>query len=87
MPQRDGFVKFLRRPGTDSNESIPPAYEAVRSGTTTLSLLSFYPLIDCSKILAQVTSAGGIDSLQSIPGLLKNFKIPSLCGMKTDNHN
>ncbi len=34
--------------------------------------------LDCSEIPAQATQAGGIDSLQSIPGLLKRFKIPSL---------
>jgi hypothetical protein len=33
--------------------------------------------IDFSKIPAQFTYAGGIDSLESIPGLLKSLKLPS----------
>jgi hypothetical protein len=33
------IFKLLRGPGIDSEESIPPAYAAWRTGTTTLFLL------------------------------------------------
>jgi hypothetical protein len=36
---RDGIFKLLRSTGTNSKESIPPAYVAWRAGTTTLLLL------------------------------------------------
>ncbi len=36
---RGGIFKLLWRPGIDSMESIPPAYVAWRTGTTTLFLL------------------------------------------------
>jgi hypothetical protein len=43
MKYRGGIFKLLRSPGNDSNESIPPAYVAWRSGTTTLFLFSSWP--------------------------------------------
>ncbi len=48
---------------------------AWRAGTTTLFLLGSQPPIDCLKIPAQATQAGGIHSLESIPGLHKRSKI------------
>jgi hypothetical protein len=38
----------------------------------------FLAPIDCVKILAQATKAGGLDSLGSIPGLLKRLQIRAL---------
>ncbi len=46
------IFKFLRSPGIDSKESIPPSYVALRAGTTTLFLLGFLTPIDCLKIPA-----------------------------------
>jgi hypothetical protein len=40
----------------------------------------FLAPIECSKIPAQATNAGGIDPLESILGLLKGFKIRALFG-------
>jgi hypothetical protein len=37
----------------------------------------FLAPIDCLKIPAQATQAGGIDSLEAILGLLKSLKIPA----------
>jgi len=45
-----------------AQESIPPAYVAWRAGTITLFGLT-------------ARQAGGIDSLESIPGLLKRLQI------------
>jgi hypothetical protein len=57
--------KCLRRPEIDSKELIPPAYVAWQAGTTAL----------LDVLVRQAPKAGGIDSLESIPGLLKRFPI------------
>jgi hypothetical protein len=62
------FFKLLRTSGIDFKESIPPAYIAWRAGTTTLFFAPGLPRYQ----------AGGIDSLKSIPGLLKGLKIRAL---------
>jgi hypothetical protein len=56
--------KLLRSPGIDSKEWITPAYEAWRDGMTTLFAVP----------ARQATEAGGMDSLESIPGLLKSLQ-------------
>ncbi len=55
---RDGIFQLLSRPGIDSQESIPPANVAQRTGTTILFLLGSLPH---SKIPAQAKWTGGID--------------------------
>ncbi len=72
------FFNFKGAQESIPRDSIPPAYVAGRAGTTTLFLTRFLAPIDCIKIPAQATWAGGIDSLESIPGLLKSLKIRAL---------
>jgi hypothetical protein len=65
---RDRICKRLWSPGIDSKVSIPPTYVAWRAGTTNRVIV---PAL-------QATLASGIDTLESIPGLLKGLKIPPL---------
>jgi hypothetical protein len=52
---RARIFKLSRSPGIDSKESIPPAYAAWLSGTTTLYPTRFLAPIDCLQIPAQAT--------------------------------
>jgi hypothetical protein len=66
--------KLLRSPGIDSKKSIPRLCSL--AGRYYNPIPTRFPAsIDCLKIPAQ---AGGIGSLELIPGLLKKLKIPSL---------
>jgi hypothetical protein len=67
MPLQTGaqICKRLRSPEIDSKESIPPAYVAWQADTTTLFDVP----------ARQSASACGMDSLESIPGLLKRLQI------------
>jgi hypothetical protein len=53
--------KRFRSPGIGSKESIPPAYVAWRAGKT-------------NRVTVPARQAGGIDSLESIPALLKRLQ-------------
>ena len=68
---RARVCKRLRSPGIDSEESIPPAYVAWRPDTTNRVIVPG----------RQATKAGGVDSSESIPGLLTRLKIR---GMRAD---
>jgi hypothetical protein len=57
--------------------SYRPSSLTGRDGTTTLLQSRFLAPINCSKFPAVATLAGGIDSLDSTPWLLKSLKIPS----------
>jgi hypothetical protein len=61
-----------------AHESIPPAYVAFGAVRQPFPTRFLAPL-DCSKIPAQATIAGGIDSLESIPMLLKRYKYRVAC--------
>ncbi len=61
----DGIFKLLRSPGIDYKKSIPQAYAAGLAGTITLFVQPD----------RQATWDGGLDFLESIPGLLKSFNI------------
>ncbi len=76
-PSGARIVKLLRSPRIDSKESILPAYVAWRAGTTTLFLLSSYPH-RLFKNSSTGCKAGGMNSLESIPGLLKSLNKNSL---------
>jgi len=56
------IAKPLRSPGIDFKESIPPAYVAWLAGTTNKDVVPG----------RQASQARGIDSLESIPGLIKS---------------
>jgi hypothetical protein len=71
-PSRARICKRLRRPGIDSEDSIPPAYEAWRAGTTNRVVVParhagnrFQGSLKGLQIRAQATLAGGIDSWAS----------------------
>ncbi len=70
------IFKLLRGPGIDSKESILPAYMAWAE--------IFKHTVGARNQVGigyrQATKACGIDSLESIPELLKCFKIPALAG-------
>ncbi len=75
----------LWSPGINFEESIPPAYVAWRAGTKNRVVVPvrqagnrFLGSINGLQIRAQDSYVGGVDSLESIPGLLKSLKIPSL---------
>jgi hypothetical protein len=77
---RDGIFKhFLRSPGIDSKESIPPSYvpSSLAGWYDNPTPSRFLAPIDCSKIPAQ--SLHRLE--ESIPGLFKSFKKPS-CAAK-----
>ncbi len=84
-PARARICKRLRSPEIDSNESIPPAYVVWRGSTSNRVVVPshqagnrFLGSLKGLQIRAQVTKAGGIDFLESIPGLLKSLKIWAL---------
>jgi hypothetical protein len=72
LPGREYFrariCERFRSPGIDSKETISPTYVAWRPGTITLFVF----------LVRQATQAGGIDSLESIPGLLQRLQIRAL---------
>jgi hypothetical protein len=59
------ICKHLRSPGTNSKESILPAYVARRAGTITL-------------FVVQVLARHATSLAESIPGLLKRLQIRAL---------
>ncbi len=83
---RDGSFKLLRSPGIDSKESSPPAYVACRARICKpfKESMNRFPAsrTDATTLFVvparQATSAGGIDSLESIPGLHKSLPIRAL---------
>ncbi len=56
--------KSLSSPGIDSKKSIPPAYLALRADTPNRVVV----------LARHATEASGIDSLESITGLLKRLQ-------------
>jgi hypothetical protein len=76
-PARACIFKPVRSHGIDSKELRPAAYVAWRPVRKPYSYSVPRP-IDGLKTPAQDTKAGGIDSLESIPELLKSLKIPPL---------
>jgi hypothetical protein len=78
---RDGIFKLLRRPGINSKELIPPACagifeQSMEAGNRVGIGLSYRH--------ARLQRRG-IDSLESIPWLLKGLKIRSLAVRRYDN--
>jgi hypothetical protein len=69
---RARICKRLRSPDIDSKVSILPALVAWRASTTTQLDVPVHP----------ATYAGGIDSLESIPGLLKHLEIRAQASKK-----
>ncbi len=71
---RAQICKRLRSPGIYSKESIPPGYIGWRNHT----LESIHGLLQCLQIRPLAIQAGKINSLESIPWLLRSFTIPFL---------
>jgi hypothetical protein len=71
---RARICKLLRSPGIDSKEAIPQSYvacaEILEESIGARNRVGIELLVPA----CQATKAGGIDSLDSVPGLLKNFK-------------
>jgi hypothetical protein len=57
------FCKRIRSPGIDSKESIPPAYEAWRTSTTNMVVVTARPATYYMYVVHKL--------VESIPGLLK----------------
>jgi hypothetical protein len=81
QPARARICKRLRGPGIDFQESISPAYVAWRAGTKNRVVVPdrqagnrFLVSLTGLQIRAQATKAGGIHSLESIPGLPLLFR-------------
>jgi hypothetical protein len=69
------FLTF-KEPRNRSKESILPAYVACRTDTITLFVIP----------AGKAIFSGGIDSLESIPGLLKRLQIRALSGYSLKPH-
>ncbi len=63
------LIKLLRSPGIDSKESIPRLCSLAGLYDNPITTRFLAP-IECLKIPAQATEAGGIDTLELISGLL-----------------
>jgi hypothetical protein len=68
------FLKLLWSPGIDSKELIPLAYGLAGLYNNPIPA-RFLALLKCLQIRAQATLAGGVGSLESIPGLLEQLQI------------
>jgi hypothetical protein len=66
---QDGFLKFLKETGIDSEESIPPAYVAWRASTINLIPTRFLAPKDCLKISVLMNLAPFTKSIQEHNGI------------------